>query len=151
MFVLCFPIFSKCYTRGHLGARRGAVLAAPQPPRYIMQMPPLPPHQHLQTMTIFELTESENHPWNPDKILDLIWVLISFGQTIPVAKNRANVIVDGNDLVRALHILRVKSVGVVDADGLSIAKARALRRRKNTYKRAWDPAMFDFMTRAQLD
>jgi hypothetical protein len=116
-----------------------------------MYMPPLRPHQHPQTMTIFELIDSENHPWNFEKILDLIWVLVSYGQTIPVAKDKNNAIIDGNDVVRALRVLRLKSVGVVDADGLSIAEARALRLRKNSFKRAWDPAMFDFINRMQLD
>ena len=114
-------------------------------------LPHVPPHSHLQTMTIFELIDSENHPWNFEKILDLIWVLVSYGQTMPVAKDENNAIIDGNDVVRALRVLRIKSVGVVDADGLSIAKARALRLRKNNFKRAWDPAMFDFITRLQLD
>jgi hypothetical protein len=126
-------------------------LAAP-PLRYIMPiLPHVPPHSHSQTMTIFELIDSENHPWDFEKILDLVWVLVSYGQTMPVAIDKSNAIIDGNDVVRALRVLRIKSVDVVDADGLSIAKARALRLRKNSFKRAWDPAAFDFITRLQLD
>jgi hypothetical protein len=112
---------------------------------------PLPVNSHPRTATIFDLIHSPNHRWDPDKILNLIWVLVSYGQTMPVAVDKNNIIVDGNDVVRALATLRIKSVGVVDADGLSVAKARALRRKKNTYRRECDPEMFNFMTRAQLD
>jgi hypothetical protein len=102
-------------------------------------------------VAIFDVDYSPAHVWNAEKLLELVAVLVVVGQTMSVAIDKNNVVIDGNDLAHCMKILRLKTLRVIYADGLSVNQARRLRRRTNTLYRASHPVLFDQMTLAQLD
>ena len=81
------------------------------------------------------------------------WPLLNvLGQTMAVAIDANNVVLDGNDVVLVMMLLGKKSTKVVDAEGLSPEQVRTLRLSTDTLRRRRDPSGFNAkIIRLQLD
>jgi hypothetical protein len=89
---------------------------------------------------------------NLGKILDLVPLLNVLGQTMAVAIDANNVVLDGNDVVLVMMLLGKKSTKVVDAEGLSPEQVRTLRLSTDRLRRRRDPSGFNAkIIRLQLD
>src|ERR1700722_14297960 len=109
------------------------------------------PSRRSQDIPIFQVYYSADHIWDAERVLGVIAILVDFKQTMAVAVKSTGEIVDGNNVVRAMKILGLHTLRVVNADGLSVKHAGALRRRTNNLVPAADREYVEFLTLQQLD
>jgi hypothetical protein len=115
--------------------------------------PPNAKRRRVRSVPTFTLDFLPSHfPWNLGKLLDLVPILNVLGQTMAVAIDANNVVLDGNDVVHVMMLLGNKSTKVVDAEGLSPEQVRTLRLSTDRFRRRRDPSGFNAkIIRLQLD